>query len=283
LHEILILSGKGGTGKTSLASSFISLAGQCIACDYDVDASNLPIVLNPQVGVTVAFSGGVEAWIDDAVCIGCGLCESICRFEAISNLAVEDMACEGCGFCARICPVDAIKLRNRPSGKWFRGITPDGTPVYYAELKPGEENSGKLVSEVKNAARQAAKADNIPLIISDGPPGIGCAAIASLVAVDLVVVVAEPSVSGFSDLRRVYELLSSRGVKSTLIINKYDINEQLTDEIVLWANEHDIPLAGLIPFNTALADTIAKGKVPIIVDEVRNMISPIWREVINQL
>ncbi|NLB54021.1 MAG: 4Fe-4S binding protein [Syntrophomonadaceae bacterium] len=280
MKELLIISGKGGTGKTSVASSFIALAESCIICDYDVDASNLPILLKPEILNHTPFSGGFTAEINPEKCISCGLCQDLCRFEAIDEkYHVDGLSCEGCAFCSRVCPVGAIKMLPHNSGQSFEAITTDQKPIFFAELKPGEENSGKLVAQVKSRAQAKAKEEHIDLIISDGPPGIACSAISSLVGVELALIVAEPSVSAFSDVQRVFELLRLRGVKTALLINKSDLNLALSVDMEEWANSHSIHFIGKIPFSLAVADAIAGATIPVNIPEVRNLFIPLWDKV----
>ncbi|MDD3268537.1 MAG: ATP-binding protein [Syntrophomonadaceae bacterium] len=284
MKEILLISGKGGTGKTSLTSSFIHFADNCIACDYDVDASNLPILLQPQKLMTVDFSAGETASVDEDSCISCGLCAELCRFEAIdSEYRVIPLACEGCGFCARICPVQAITMHARPSGRWFSGVSRENHPVFFAELRPGEENSGKLVAQVKTMARKTAAENAIPLIIADGPPGIGCAVISSMVGVDLVVLVTEPSRSGFHDLQRVSQLMRLRGIKGVLIINKWDLNPEICEEIEDWARGNEMPVLGRVPFSTQIADSISQAQIPGADEQIKEMLFPLWENILKQL
>lgn len=284
MKELLFISGKGGTGKTSLTASFIQLAGHCIACDYDVDASNLPILLNPQKISGHDFSAGYTASIDAESCTSCGLCVEICRFDAISSeYEILPLACEGCGFCEKICPVHAITMQDRPSGHWFQGLFNEDQTMFFADLRPGEENSGKLVAQVKTMARQMATAGDIPLIIADGPPGIGCAVISSMVGVDLIVLVAEPSVSGLHDLQRVYQLMQLRGIKGVLIINKWDLNPEVNQDIENWAVKNNIPLVGKIPFSTIIADAVAQARNPVANSAIREMLFPFWENIVKQL
>lgn len=284
IKEVLFISGKGGTGKTSLTSSFITLADNCIACDYDVDASNLPILLNPQNIAGHAFSSADTAHIAEDICNSCGLCREVCRFEAISSdYRVIPLHCEGCGFCARICPLQAIKMQPRSSGHWFYSEFKPGQALFFAELRPGEENSGKLVAQVKTAARRQALADNIPLIVADGPPGIGCAVISSMVETDLIVLVAEPSRAGFHDLQRIYELIQLRGIKAVLIINKWVLNPAMSQEIQDWAAANNVLLVGKMPFSTELAACIADAKIPATKPQIKNLIYPLWDKIMQQL
>jgi len=286
LKEILILSGKGGTGKTSFAASFIYFAERCIVCDYDVDASNLPILLKPRSSKGQEFSGGERAVINREACIECGLCADLCRFDAIREYSVNQLLCEGCAFCYHICPVNAVAMEERPSGNWFEGTAAAGSkevPVFFAELRPGEENSGKLVARVKSAARDRADKENFPLIISDGPPGIGCPVISALVGIDLAVIVAEPSVSGFHDIQRLSDLLELRGVKSVLVINKYDLNPDTAEDMEKWAAVKGISCAGKVAFSTVLAEAVAEGEIPVTRSEVYPLIFPVWQKILEKL
>lgn len=280
MKEILILSGKGGTGKTSLSSSFIYFAKQCIACDYDVDASNLPLLLKPEKLKSYEFSAGKRAYIIRELCTACGLCSELCRFEAIdAQFQVMDLSCEGCGFCAHVCPTQAINMYARSSGRWFKGQSQQGQPMFFAELKPGEENSGKLVAQVKMKARQMADTEKIPLMIADGPPGIGCAVISSMVGVDLVVLVAEPSRSSLHDLERVSQLIKSRSLKAGIIINKWDLNPQGCREIEEWARNNDLPVWGKVPFSPRIANCITNAVIPGSDPEVQKLLLPLWENI----
>lgn len=284
MKEILVISGKGGTGKTTFSSSFVYLAGECVACDYDVDASNLPLLLHPKQSMAVDFSGGEQANINHDDCIECGMCRDICRFDAISaKFEVKLLGCEGCAFCANVCPVKAITMRPRSSGRWYSGTAATGQTMYYAELQPGEENSGKLVAQVKQAATKEAREKNIDFIISDGPPGIGCPVISALVNINLVVIVAEPSVSGLHDLKRVKALLASRSVKAVLVINKCDLNPAIASEMEKWAEVNEMPCMGKVSFSIVLADAIVDGKIPAALEPGRELILPIWQNILKYL
>jgi MinD superfamily P-loop ATPase len=285
MKEILFISGKGGTGKTALTSSFIQLADNCIACDYDVDASNLPLLLKPQNIRAYHFTAGYSARIDEESCISCGLCTGICRFDAISpEYQVLPLFCEGCGFCEKICPAEAIAMQPRSSGHCFEGVfNQKKQNLFFADLRPGEENSGKLVAQVKSMARKMADMNKAELIIADGPPGIGCAVISSMVGVDLIVLVAEPSLSGFHDLQRVHQLMQLRGIKGVLIINKWDLNPPISRELENWALKNSLPLAGKIPFSDIIAEYIAKAQIPATNPEVHKMLFPLWENIIGQL
>ncbi len=285
MKEVLFISGKGGTGKTALTSSFIYLADKCMACDYDVDASNLPILLKPQNVKRYPFTAGFSAYIDGESCISCGLCEELCRFGAISpEYQVIPLFCEGCGFCEKICPVEAIVMEPRSSGNCYEGVFNHYRQnLFFADLRPGEENSGKLVTQVKSMARSIAKKDKPELIIADGPPGIGCAVIASMVEVDMIVLVAEPSLAGFHDLKRVHQLLHSRGIKAVLIINKWDLNPAAAAEIENWARDNSLPLIGKIPFSETIVECIANAEVPASNKEIGEMLYPLWENIMEEL
>jgi MinD superfamily P-loop ATPase len=284
MKEILFISGKGGTGKTSLTSSFVQIADNCIACDYDVDASNLPLLLKPRKTESHDFSAGYTAQIDEDTCTNCGLCTELCRFNAITpNYQVISLSCEGCGFCKKICPVEAITIYPRSSGHWSSGLFNHDQKLFFADLRPGEENSGKLVAQVKMRARQMAEIEQTQLIIADGPPGIGCAVISSMVEVDLIVLVTEPSLSGFHDLQRIYQLMKLRSIKGTLIINKWDLNPEISHEIEKWALQNNLPLAGKVPFSNIIVQSIAKAQIPAENPDIRKMLFPLWKNIIKQL
>lgn len=281
MKEILILSGKGGTGKTSLTASFVNLSGDCVVADYDVDATNLPILLSPTPTSQNEFSAGKKAVIDQEICTHCGLCEMVCRFEAITDEDVDPLACEGCAYCSRICPVEAIYMQPHSSGHWFEGKIHGDRPMFYAALHPGEDNSGLLVAQVKNAARQNCHERDIPLLIADGPPGIGCPVNSALVGVDLVVLVGEPSISGLNDLQRIHELLKMRGIDSVLVINKYDLQEDLTMAIEKWAEENQVKCMGKIPYHPLFLKAASQGNPPTDYQELRTLITPVWQRILD--
>jgi MinD superfamily P-loop ATPase len=284
MKEILFISGKGGTGKTSLTSSFIQMADNCIACDYDVDASNLAILLKPQKVKENGFSAGYTAHIDEESCISCGLCAELCRFDAINpEFQVFPLSCEGCGFCEKICPMQAITMYPRSSGHWFEGVFNQEQKLFFADLRPGEENSGKLVAQLKTKAHKMADTEQAQLIIADGPPGIGCAVISSMVQVDLIVLVTEPSRSGFHDLQRIYQLMQQRGIKGMLIINKWDLNPKISQEIENWALNNNLPLAGKVPFSKTITQSIAKAEIPAVNPEIRKMLFPVWENINKEI
>lgn len=262
--ELVILSGKGGTGKTTVAASLAALAQRsgtgAVSVDCDVDASNLHLVLGPIVESTNDFVGGSIAVVDPAECTGCGLCETKCLFEAISAAGLVDpYSCEGCGVCALICPASAVQLVPSVTGKLYSGQSPWGS-VVWAALRPGAGNSGKLTAEVRKAARDKAARVQATLIVSDGPPGLGCPVISALTGADMALLVTEPSVSGFHDLDRVAGLCAHFGVPVGVAINKADVNPAKTEAIAAWCEEHGIEVLAEIPFDPAVPASIGQGR-----------------------
>jgi MinD superfamily P-loop ATPase len=231
----MVLSGKGGTGKTSVAASLAALSGPCVLADCDVDAADMHLLTQPKQMERHDFVSGVEAVIDHDRCTNCGMCFTFCRFEAIrpaenGTFDIDPLACEGCGVCARFCPNDAIPLTPRRCGAWFISGTPYG-PMAHAKLGVAAENSGRLVSVVRNTARRLAEEHQLPLIIGDGPPGIGCPAIASITGATSVLVVTEPTVSGLHDLRRILDLAHHFGISPKVCVNKWNLNPGMTEKM----------------------------------------------------
>lgn len=258
-----MISGKGGTGKTSITASLAALFKNAVMADCDVDAADLYLVLTPQNLNKFEFKGNQTADINPDKCIQCGKCEDICRFSAIKDLAVNSAFCEGCRVCKYICPQDAITMKDNVSGHWYRAKTDYG-PMVYAKLGIAEENSGKLVAEVKKTARQIAKEENLDYIIIDGPPGIGCPVISSLSGVDMAIVVTEPTVAGKHDLKRLLELSENFNVPIKVIINKYDIALDQCQEIEDFCINRGIEVLGKIPFDEDIVYAIANTTPPVI-------------------
>lgn len=250
--EIAVISGKGGTGKSSLSAALATLDEKLVLADCDVDAANLHILFQPVHEEEEIFTGGQKAVIDRDVCTDCGLCIDYCRFDAIAysgtRVTITETLCDGCMLCSRICPVNAISMVNSEKSRMYAGSFRNGKMVY-GRLAPGEENSGKLVNLVRSKAKQMARAENIDTIIIDGPPGIGCPVISSITGVDQVVIVTEPGMTGFHDLKRILELTSSFSLKTWVIINKYDLNESFTARTENYCKERHIHVAGKIPFD----------------------------------
>ncbi|HON79215.1 MAG TPA: 4Fe-4S binding protein [Spirochaetota bacterium] len=252
MKQLVVISGKGGTGKTSIVASLAALAGNKVLADCDVDAADLHLILDPDVQFSEEFSGGSIAVLDKDTCIECGKCIEVCRFGAISDkYAVSRTGCEGCSVCARFCPADAITMHEKISGKWFISNTRFG-PLIHAKLGIAEDNSGKLVSRVKDEAKKAAEADNLSLMIIDGSPGIGCPVIASIAGASLVLIVTEPTVSGLHDMERVAELTGHFKIRTCVCINKYDLNSDITRKTEEFCNANNIPVVGKIPYDAEI-------------------------------
>jgi MinD superfamily P-loop ATPase len=262
MREIVVLSGKGGTGKTSIVGSLAALARSKVLADCDVDAADLHLLLKPKVKQENEFWSGQVAYIDEAKCTQCGLCPELCRFDAIKDYKVDPIACEGCGFCSQICPEDAITMRENMSGHWFISDTKYG-PLVHARLGIAQENSGKLVAQVRQQARRLAQEQNLEYIISDGPPGIGCPVISSLSGASLALMVAEPTLSGIHDLERVLGVSGHFGVPAMVAINKYDLNEENSRRIEEYCKDQGIKLAAKIPFDNAVTEAIVRG-LPVV-------------------
>jgi len=283
VKEIVVLSGKGGTGKTSLAATFASMMSSVVIVDCDVDASNLHLLLNPAVRQSHDFRGGAKAQIDASICNGCGACLAACRFEAIrlnGSASVRLMRCEGCGVCIRRCPVDAISLQRHICGQWFISQTRFGAMIH-AYLQPGEENSGKLVSVLRQSAKRLARQQGASWILADGPPGTGCPAISSLTGADYTVMIAEPSLSGFADLRRALGVADHFRIPAGIVINKADINAQIAARIEAFALESGRDFLGRIDYDPAFVRSQLNG-VPVLEaasEDLRTRLQNIWRAI----
>jgi MinD superfamily P-loop ATPase len=262
LKEIVVLSGKGGTGKTTVLASFAALAENSVLCDCDVDAPNLHLLLEPLVEETHDFYGLQMAEIDQERCNECGLCVAACRFEAIHDFHVDPLACEGCGLCARVCPLDAISIRDTLAGHWHVSRTRFG-PLVHARLRAAQENSGKLVMAVRKRARELAQETNARYILSDGPPGIGCPAISSLSGAGMALIVTEPSLSGIHDLERALDLCRHFGVGPLVCINKHDLSEDNSRRIEDHCGDVEVEVVGRIPFDPDVNSAIVEGK-PVV-------------------
>ncbi len=284
MKQLTIISGKGGTGKTTLTSNFAVLAKNNVIADCDVDAADLYLVIKPSITKSTEFHSGKTAVIDTDLCDKCNLCERICRFGAITDFSIDPLACEGCGFCYRICPQKAISMKENLVGQWYISATEYGTLVH-AKLKPGEENSGKLVAKVRNEAVSIANQENAGLIIIDGPPGTGCPVISSITGVDAVLIVTEPTVSGIHDLKRIADLSTHFGIKTFICINKWDINPQKTQQIEQFCKETNNPCIGKISFDPIIIDALVKGKpvVDLFQNQIASEITTAWDNLIKQI
>jgi MinD superfamily P-loop ATPase len=267
MKEVVVVSGKGGTGKTTLLGYLASTIEKTVLADCDVDAPNLHLLVAPKILHREKFVGSKVAIIEGPKCTNCGKCVPICRYEAIKTVgnkmlvkvAIDAGSCEGCALCSRICPSKAIKMVDRVVGEWFISRTGFGKMVH-ALLEPGEENSGKLVAMVKQKTRLTAKEENAEMILIDGPPGIGCPVISTLSGADLVIIVTEPTESGLSDLQRIVELSKGFGLTIGLVTNKADLNEDITRRIEEKASEENVRVLGRIPYDNLLAETMAQGR-----------------------
>jgi MinD superfamily P-loop ATPase len=262
MKEVVVLSGKGGTGKTSIVGSLAALADDKVLADCDVDAADLHLLLSPSERIRSEFWSGQVAHIDEDQCTECGLCQELCRFNAIKDFRVDAVSCEGCGFCSHICPVEAITMSERMAGYWFVSDTRYG-PLVHARLGIAQENSGKLVAVVRQQAKQIAEERGLDYIISDGPPGIGCPVISSLSGAGLALLVTEPSLSGIHDLERVLGVCYHFGVPAMVCINKYDLNEENARQIEDQCLNQGVKVAGRIPFDNVVTEAIIKG-LPIV-------------------
>jgi len=262
MKEVVVLSGKGGTGKTSIVGCFAALAKNKVLVDCDVDAADLRLLLQPSIRENHEFWSGQVAFIDKQKCTQCGLCQEFCRFNAIKDFQVDAISCEGCGFCVHICPTEAIIMKENLAGHWFISDTRYGSLVH-ARLGVAQENSGKLVALVRQQARQVAEKDGASYIISDGPPGIGCPVISSLSGASLALLVTEPTLSGIHDLERVLGVCRHFDVPALVCINKYDINEDNTHRIESYCLSQRVEVATRIPFDNVVTESIIKG-VPVV-------------------
>lgn len=264
MKEIVIISGKGGTGKTSITASLAYLAQRdAVIADCDVDAADMHLLLMPDRSYSEDFYSGKMASIDSALCTNCGACKEICRFDAIPVIdgkhLINEIDCEGCGYCAKICPVDAIKMNDNLTGKFYISNTCMNNKLVHAELGIAAENSGKLVSKVRQEAQTLAKKTATPYVIIDGSPGIGCPVIASITGADFVIIVTEPTISGFHDLCRVSELVKKFKIQAGCIINKSDLNIDVTEKIKEYIVEEEIELLAELPYDDAFTGAITSG------------------------
>jgi MinD superfamily P-loop ATPase len=281
--QIVVLSGKGGTGKTTIASALSCIAEDKMIIDADVDAANLHLVFIHQIISEYDYFGGRKAEIIPDNCSHCGLCEQLCRFDAIKEYVIDRMSCEGCGFCFHACPDNAISFYETKSGIYSECQLEDKAKFYYAKLLPGEGNSGKLVSELKRKAEKQIK-DNIKWVIIDGPPGIGCPVNASLSGVDFAVLVAEPTQSGLHDLKRVINLLKIFKIPSGVIINKCNINDEMSNQIEKHIVSQGIKLLAKIPFDRKFIEAIQNSRsVTEYEYSYKRTFNSIWNDIHNSL
>ena len=281
MKEIVIISGKGGTGKTVITAGFAALAKSKVMADCDVDAADLHLLLAPRVKEKDDFRSGLTAFIDKDKCNQCGLCRKLCRFSAVnSDFTIDSLSCEGCAFCSFVCPQQAIGMRENLAGEWFISDTRFG-PMVHAKLGIAQENSGKLVSLVRRKAKETAEAINAEWVIIDGSPGIGCPVIASVSGVDCAVVVTEPTLSGLHDADRVIKMARHFGILTKLVVNKYDLNIDMTKRIERYCKDSNIDLIGKIPFAESIVEAMVKGKTIIeyIDKKTASLVSDVWEKI----
>jgi MinD superfamily P-loop ATPase len=285
VKELVVISGKGGTGKTSIVASFAALAGDAVLADCDVDAADLHLVTDPRIECRETFRCGRQALVRASDCVRCGLCEEHCRFDAVFSdetgvFTVDPAACEGCGVCVWSCPAEAIDFPERTSGEWFVSSTRHG-PMVHARLSPGAENSGKLVSLVRDRARQIADRDGRDLILVDGPPGIGCPVIASISGASLVLAITEPTPSARHDLSRALDLAEHFGLPSAVAINKSDLNLALSEEIESGVRERGAAVVGRIAYGRAFTDAQRRGVSVVEAGDGRiaEQVREVWQNV----
>lgn len=286
MKELIVISGKGGTGKTSLMAAFSSLAASKVLCDADVDAADLHLITNPKVLRRADFQSGNAAAINNDLCTECGLCREMCRWDAISAAyEVNSLDCEGCGVCVHFCPEAAIDFPENTCGEWFVSDTRFG-PMVHARLGIAEENSGKLVSLVRQEARKLADDRNIDLILTDGPPGVGCPVIASIGGASAVLIVTEPTVSGKHDMERVAQLAAHFKIPTLVCVNKFDLNLELTREIEKYAEKKDITRLGRIPFDPIFTKAMIQAQTILEYNtgsKVGQAVKDIWQRLSTQL
>ncbi|MBN2352446.1 MAG: P-loop NTPase [Spirochaetales bacterium] len=291
--EVTVISGKGGTGKTSLVACFAALGKEIAVADCDVDAADLHLVLKPRIAERGVFSGGVKASIDLEKCLGCGACARVCRFGAVSRVpsggsvvfGIDERGCEGCGACSLVCPADAVAFHPAANGEWYVSETEYG-PMTHARLYAAEENSGKLVSLVRERRNTLAAERGLEWSLSDGSPGTGCPVIASLTGTDYAIVVTEPTVSGVHDVRRVLDLIRFFKLRSGVAVNKHDLNPAKTAEIRALAAEYGADFLGTVPYDTAVTEAQIRGKSIVEHDPASPSalaIAEVWRRVKDEL
>jgi len=286
MKEIVIISGKGGTGKTSLTAAFAVLGGSdVVVADCDVDAADMHLLMNPDFDYTEDFYSGELAFIEQSDCIRCGKCKDVCRFDAINvklnRFIIDPLSCEGCGYCARICPAHCIRNKERLAGQWFISNIKTGSIMVHARLGIGAENSGKLVAKVKSEAKEIALEERKDFILVDGSPGIGCPVVSSLSGASFVVLVTEPTVSGLHDLKRVYELVKKFNIKAGCIINKADINPVKCAEIAQYLAEEGIVHLADLPYDESFTKAMTQGQTIVEYDHgfLKDLVTDSWEKV----
>lgn len=278
MKQIVVISGKGGTGKTVITGAFAALAKNKVMADCDVDAADLHLLLKPDIKERYRFKSGKTAFIDKKLCTKCEKCISVCRFDAITeDFTIDPVSCEGCAFCSHICPTDSIKMKENIAGEWFVSNTRFG-PMIHARLGIAEENSGKLVTLVRKKAKETAEENKSDFVIVDGAPGIGCPVIASISGADCALVITEPTLSGLHDADRVIRVTKHFGILPKLVVNKYDLNMDMTKEIERYCRDNNVETLGKIGFDKSIVDAMVNGKTIIEHPEgkAKKEITRIW-------
>ena len=285
MRQLTVISGKGGTGKTVLTASFAAIAKNACFVDCDVDAADLHLLLNPKVEEKHSFKSGKTARISKDICTECGECITVCRFNAITdNFDVDPISCEGCGICSTICPSGAITMEENLSGEWYVSKTRYG-PFVHAKLGIAEENSGKLVMKIRQAAQGIAEKEQLDYVIIDGPPGIGCPVIASLSGVDLALIVTEPTMSGIHDLKRIADVAAHFSIPTKVVVNKYDINLKNSKAIEDICRRRNVEVMARLPFSEKVVESMIQG-VPIpefCSDGITREIADLWQALAARL
>jgi len=286
--ELAVISGKGGTGKSSITAAFATLGEELVVADCDVDAANLYLLFNPVHEKSEVYTGGHKAVIDPSLCTLCGICETCCRFDAIhekeGKMIISVTSCDGCFFCSRICPMSAITMIRSDSSRMYSGTFRNGMMVY-GRLAPGEENSGKLVSMVREEAKRLSAEKGLDTVLLDGPPGIGCPVISTVTGVDKIVIVTEPTMSGLADLKRVHEVARQFKGGVGVIINKYDLNEAMADRIEGWCAAKENSFLGRLPFESKVTEAMVAGKSINELypeSEISKRLGVIWNKLISK-
>ncbi|MDA3862635.1 MAG: ATP-binding protein [Deltaproteobacteria bacterium] len=281
MKEIVVVSGKGGTGKTSVTASLAFLSSEAITlADCDVDAANLHLLFGIEYDEGEEFYSGQLAEIDQNECLNCGRCKTVCHFGAITETdgqhVIDQIDCEGCGYCARICPQAAINMKDNMAGKIYDSTTRFNTSMVHARLGIVAENSGKLVARVKEKAREVATRNNSDYVLVDGSPGIGCPVVSSLSGADYVLIITEPTVSGIHDLERVYEVVKQFDLETGVVINKNDLNISKSNEIKAYLQKNNVELLAKLPWHREFSESLAQGK--IVGEKKNSMLKPIFIE-----
>ncbi|OPX27237.1 MAG: (4Fe-4S)-binding protein [Candidatus Cloacimonas sp. 4484_140] len=288
MKEIVVISGKGGTGKTSITAAFAMIAGKnAVIADCDVDAADMHLLLKPDFAKSEDFYSGFKAEIDQELCTKCGKCKQVCRFDAVQKIDdsynIINLDCEGCGYCAEICPAKTIQMVEQNVGKWYISKIKSEAQMVHAKLGIGADNSGKLVAKVKKEAKNIAQESRKDFILVDGSPGIGCPVVSSLSGADYVILVTEPTLSGFHDMKRVFELIQNFKLPAGCIINKYDVNENISEKIIEFCNNNSIDHIVNIPYDETFTAAMTDGKTIIEFEDntLKKILEDSWKKTIK--